>query len=73
MDAIACAEQDDEVALSTNGDTTVALLAGVVTVILANAAGTHAANAEVSKQRDFMQDGPLPNSGCVYGLQDPAC
>lgn len=58
MDAMACEEHGEAVALSENGDDTVALLVGVETVTEENAGAAHTASAGKSKQRAFMQVSP---------------
>src|SRR5579871_4863386 len=58
MEAIACVEHGDAVALTRNGELTVVLFAGVETVTLSKAGAAHTASAGVRKQRVFMQVGP---------------
>src|SRR5579863_8459803 len=71
MEAMACVEQGDAVALNRNGEMTVALFAGVETVTLAKAGAAHTASAGARKQRVFMQVEPYGFPGGEYGLQDP--
>src|SRR6516165_5635271 len=55
MALIAWLEHGDAVALSRNGEATVALLVGEDTVTLAKAGAEHTASAETSRQRAFMR------------------